>query len=404
MNLWYLIFLIAKAVVSFGGATSGCLQADEDLLTEKETGIGSSIPFIQDNRTISFKALINEQYEGEFIYDTGLTTYYNLLSDTFCEKELASSAAFSKSKMFGAGVARWVDVAKEKVGIRVGELKVEGYYGIQKLSESDRKRYDGVLNVHIFKDSIVEFDFNRKLVIFHHQFNSIGYQKIKIIQRGFVRMVDVKASLENGFGISGRFLLDTGYWGLLELYCSRRTIDSLSSIYKVSKIHGTSNFDKNIDCYRMECGKASIGSATLLNPTMVLSHTLLPQEAKGQLQGLVGLEFFKMLVNPIVDFKSNVIYFKGRPIVKNKNMYEMGMHLFITKGGVMVKHVVENSEAYRKGLRPNDEVQAVNNVGVDNLSERGLNDLLDSLYSIKVPVELEYFRGGKRMKSILFYR
>lgn len=44
--------------------------------------------------------------------------------------------------MFGAGVARWVDVVKEKVGIRVGELEVEGYYGIQKLSDSDRKRYE----------------------------------------------------------------------------------------------------------------------------------------------------------------------------------------------------------------------------------------------------------------------
>lgn len=48
----------------------------------------------------------------------------------------------------------------------------------------------------------------------------------------------------------------------------------------------------------------------------------------------------------------------------------MGVHLFVAKKGIVVKHVIENSEAYNRGLRPNDRVISVNGISVDNLSEQ----------------------------------
>ena len=400
MSYTFLFFLVAKAVLSFvGTSTEGTLVLPNSL-SEKKEGFDMAIPFTYDNKTISFRAVVNGRHEGEFIFDSGLTTYYNLFSDTFCREELALPVTSSKHKMFGIGVDHQVNVSKAKVSIKVGGYAAEGYYGMLKFSSADRARYDGLFNVHIFKDSIVEFNFDKKQIIFHHEFSGSGYQKIRIIQRGFVRMIAVKASLDNGFEVSGNFLLDTGYWGLIALYCNNRTIDSLRKVYRVNKILGVSNFGKEIDFYRMECNQASIGGAKLLNPTMVVSNTSLPQEAKGIVQGLVGVEFFKMF-SPVVDFKNNIMYLKIQPVVTQRNMHEMGVHLFVAKKGIVVKHVIENSEAYNRGLRPNDRVISVNGISVDNLSEQSLISMMDRLYKTRGPVELIYLRGNKRMKSVL---
>lgn len=401
MNLGYSIFLIVKIFELIGVADSDSMLTNRSLLFDKKVKVENFIPFIYDNKTISFKTLVNGRYEGEFIYDSGLTTYYNLFSDTFYKESFALSATSSKHKMFGTGVNHQVNVSNSKVSIKVGGYVTEGYYGMLKLSKSDRERYDGLLNVHIFKDSIVEFNFDKKRIIFHHEFNGSGYQKIKIIQHGFVRMIEIKASLDNGFDVSGNFLLDTGYWGMLAFYCNNRTIDSLKKIYMINKIHGVSNFTKEVDFYKMECRQILIGGVKLLNPTMVISNTSLPQEARGIVHGLVGVEFFKMF-SPVVDFKNNIMYLKIQPVVKERNMHEMGVHLFVAKKGILVKHVIENSESYNRGLRPNDKIISVNGIRLDNVSEQNLISMMDRLCKAKKSIELIYLRGNKRMKSVLF--
>ena len=71
-------------------------------------------------------------------------------------------------------------------------------------------------------------------------------------------------------------------------------------------------------------------------------------------------------------------------------------------GGILVKHVIENSESYNRGLRPNDKIISVNGIRLDNVSEQNLISMMDRLCKAKKSIELIYLRGNKRMKSVLF--
>jgi len=395
INLFILILLSHSCNYSDRkGGMCDTIGSNKAELPQQDTSISRTIPFVYDNSTISFNAILNDSISGEFIFDSGLTTSFSILAKIFSDLHRFSILSTKPERFYGVGNRQTLPVIERLIDTEIFGNKRKAQFGILNLGCGDEDRYAGVLNVHIFKDSIVEFDFKNKLIKFHKYFSDKSYNKINIIQRGNVKLIEVDVCISKTFKKKGLFILDTGYKGFLYYFANNNQFSELSANPKAKRILGVANFDKPIDAYSLKIPSVSIDGLEVLYPTINFGRVKLPNEAKDVVMGLVGNKFFDRF-NFVIDFKRNILYLKQLYETADSCKSSLGITFSTSKSFKRTRSIIENSDAHKAGLIPCDIVSKINNICVKDYSGLGLDSLLYEFEVVNKPIVMECIRKDR---------
>jgi hypothetical protein len=387
------VLLIAACTSSTEKTSNKNIHKDESLQSLKNSK--KVIPFIYNDNTISFNVKINDSIAGEFLFDSGLTTDYNLFSKPFSDLHGFSKMPVKYSTFQGIGNIHKLPVYTNVFDVHLAWANSKKHFGVKQLGPYD-ERYDGLFNIDLFRDSIVAFDYKNKQIQFHKAFNDTGYVAVNIIQRGTVRMLELAVNISKNKKIKGLFQIDTGYsGGFLFLYANGNLFNELMRSTKSKKILGVTNFDKPINVFSNEIESVSIDDLVVFNPTINFSKIELPNEAKGIFLGLIGNKFLDRF-HCVFDFKRNILYLKQIKVMADVPEYPLGITIYSSRSEKKkIKTILENSSSYNAGLLPGDEISKINGINIATYSKTGVDSLLTQLEKANKQIKVEGFRKDK---------
>lgn len=397
-NLFFLTFSLTSCINS---NEKNCLeknrsQNEKNFITNKCKIIYS---FNYENNTISFNTKINDSIIGNFIFDTGLTSSYSLFSKCFADKNGFSELRSKNKKIYGVGIIHNIPVIDTVIQTEVFDSKKLLQFGIMDLGLAD-ELYDGIFNVHIFKEKIIELDFSEKTLKFHDNFLNNGFTKIIVLKRGNVRLLELTINLSKTEKIKGLFMLDTGYSGCIYLYADDSLFENLILKKNSKKILGIKNFNTDISTYSLNIPSVNLDSLNIENPIINFGKVNLPTEAKGTVLGLVGNKFLDRF-NIVIDFKNNILYLKQINSNYEGAKSSFGVTFSKTQNFAIIRSIIENSLAHQKGLLPNDLVTEIDGKNVKRLTEAQIDSILYDLEKKNQPFKLNLIRKKSHMSILI---
>lgn len=375
------------------------LNSGNNKIEKEVSSVNKVLPFHYENRTISFDTRLNDSITDEFIFDSGLTTDYCLFSKYFSELHGFTNLSIKNQKLHGVGNIHQISVIDSFFNIDVVGISKKEKFGIANLGY-DEVRYAGILNVHLFKDSIVEFDFKNKLIKYHKYFSDNSYLKVNIIQRGNVRMIELEVSLNKTLKTKGLFIIDTGFKGFLYFFANKDQVKELISCSNSKKVLGAKNMDLKLCNYLISIPFVKIDSLRINYPIINYSNVELPKEVNNIVIGLVGNKFLECF-NTVIDFKQNVMYLKQLHQINSMRESKLGITFYHYKTFKKVESIIEHSPAHKAGLQPNDIVNEVNGLCIKDYSEFKVDSLFQILEILKKPIILNCIQNGKSTSLVI---
>ena len=368
-----------------------------------------SLEFKLSNNNIIIPISINSSDTLWFMLDSGLGT---TLITELTEKDSININYASKVQLHGLGEGEPLEaLTSYQNSISVGEISSDNerlnvlLTDIFNLSKKAGTQIHGILGYTAFKNTIVEIDYIRNMVIFHNPQNYI-YPKRKsrvILPLEIINekpYINTWITLNNGEKIKVRLLIDTGSSLSLWLQKSResgitipeKTIDNLLGQGLNGDIYGKIGRIKSI-----EFGKYIIDQPTAAFPdTSSINQELITDHRNGSLGGDI-LRRFRI----IIDYPNKKItFFKNKHFKKPFTYNNSGVEIETPFPGIryyVISHIMENSPGKEAGLEVGDQLIRINNIPVGKLSLRSVHRILNS--TKRKYIKLEINRNGEN-KSI----
>jgi hypothetical protein len=292
-----------------------------------------TIPFtLGANNAIHIKGTINGSDSLDLIFDTGASV--EVLSDGGAGKGVKLQP---NNRMEVAGLS-WQKVPVTYIDYN-GSL-----------------RADGVIGYNAFEDKLVEIDYDKGIMVIHHQSFAPGngYRATPIVWREANSFIEAEVVL-NGKRCKGLFLFDTGSkWAI----SANHAFASNNNLYEGMKKLGTRRA-KGVN-------GVSIKSHSFLLPTFMIAgiplHDIpldLELEAKeGSLAfNILGNDVLKRF-NVIVDYQKSIIYLKPNSLVNTPYNQSVLEPMIIAIGAVVLAVLIGGYFLYRKRTRRNRKLAA----------------------------------------------
>jgi hypothetical protein len=366
------------------------------------------IPFEEYNNLVVIPVFINNLVKLKFIVDTGVDTPI-LTEETFARilglhynRAITISGPGIRDSIH-AWVANGVRLALPGgiVGQNMNMLVLHEDY--LKLSEKMGDEVYGIIGYDIFKQFVVEFDYDNKLLVLHRpdKFKpKKGYQTLHIdivntkpYLRSFIRQ-DTRAD-------SIRLMIDTGASHALLLDMEQT---SFSYPVKIIEARLGTGLGGEIPGYLGRLDFLSLKSLNfwdiLISMPFQESYSLLIK--RGSRNGTIGGEILSR-VNPIFDYHNEVMYLRKGKRYESNFEYDMcGMTLVATGrllDNLMVEYVRPESPAERAGIQIGDTIISVNGMNLKNSNLNSIYGLLRKKEKRKIAIKLT--RNGHNMKKFL---
>jgi len=267
--------------------------------------IQDTIPFeITDGNNILFKTVLNRADTLNLYFDTGGTEIVlkhetiknktNLLQDNNANYQEENYEPLENLNSLQIGRMSWDSLTIYPVSI--GPEEADGHFGW-----------------NLFKDKVVELDYDKNLMIIHPTLNTVpqGYVKREIEHINTLICINAKIKVNNNF-YENRFLFDTGFQRAILLDKDLRKKNKFPEdlpVIKESKLKnsvGTEFINRvvNIDefCFGNICtNNIPVQLISTPNPARFETHIL-------------GNELL-MRYNTIFDFPNNAIYLKPNSLI-----------------------------------------------------------------------------------------
>jgi predicted aspartyl protease len=264
------------------------------------------IPFVMDGGRMIVKASVNGSKELDLIFDTGADT--TLIHSSSAVKGVKVDVDGEQSHTGFGGTAtscvafeNTIEVASVKGGIRWEHEPVLW-------SAGESFGVDGLIGSHVFEDKVVEFDFDRSVLVIHDSLPEKASGFASTAMRGAGRTFAIEMTLAGGEKRGeGWAFFDTGF--VPSLMVSRGLDEKLGLRGELRKI-GKSRSSGT--------GKATVESDVLVLPELVIGGTVLTDvpvhvETAGSEQGanhseaVVGLDVIKRF-NMLLDYPKDRLY------------------------------------------------------------------------------------------------
>ncbi|WP_330442385.1 PDZ domain-containing protein [Flavobacterium sp. C4GT6] len=235
------------------------------------------------------------------------------------------------------------------------------------------KKVDGITGIQTFAQKPYLIDYISQKIIFIDSVK--GYKSINAHFEDNRIYLPLSITLKNGKMIQGKFLLDTG---------STRTFFN-SHVYNTDGIYNSNNKKKvftkggvggNSNGYFLPVSAVELGEFKLKNLITTVSTDTLGMLANSHYMGIIGndvLDDFHI----IFDHQKEKVWVKpNKNFNKNERKLYRGVSFYDAGKKWYVAGIVEDTEAYRKGIRMDDEILEVNNIPVENID---LDHFVDKL-------------------------
>ena len=227
------------------------------------------------------------------------------------------------------------------------------------------KQVDGIFGLETFSDTLYMIDYVSQKITFT---NSVeGYEAINSHFEAGRIYIDLSLTLNNGNSIYGRFLVDTGSNQTIfnnHVYMTEGIYNSAhkKKFYSKGGIGGDSNG------YFLPVSSIDIGKFKIENFITTISTDTLGMLANSNYMGIIGNDLLDDF-NIIFDHRKEKIWVKPNKNF-NKNIKKLfkGISFLDTGEKWYVAGVVEDSDAFRNGIRMNDEIVQINNVPVEKIN------------------------------------
>ncbi|MBL9119036.1 MAG: aspartyl protease family protein [Phycisphaerae bacterium] len=266
------------------------------------------IPFVLERGRIMVKARVNGSEPIDLLFDTGANA--TLLAPSAMERGVKAEAT-GVGQNTGLGGAVELATSSNNT-IEVAGLRWE--HELLLLHDQASTAGDGVLGLHMFEGKVVEFDYDRSVLILHDSMPTSldGFTKVDLGRAGPLPTIPV--TFHTGTAtVVGSVIIDTGATAAL---FARRDFAEPLGLYGAMEKIGTGR--------QTGMGRGSMESDLVLLPTMTIGATDLKDvpiyletadhettPGEGAVLGMDVLSRFTMLL----DMSSNVAYIKPNAAV-----------------------------------------------------------------------------------------
>lgn len=349
-----------------------------------------------NEKTIKFKydghlkiKLKTENYDkGNFYFDTG--SAWLVFVDHYYEKQKMSFENTSNSEMGGVG-------NKTSKAIRISdtinfEIDNHHFYSefniVTYFTQKITKNMDGIVGFHNFRGKSFKVDYVNQKITINPKIED-DYQEVFIEFDGYRMFLPLEIFFSNGHKVQGNFIIDTG--------SKSTTLTSQFINNKELKKAKTVNYESSGGI-----GGESEGSMFFVPQIKIDKYNLsnrLIDIAKDTLGALsIDENYIGIIGNDILD-DFDIIYHptEHKIWIKPNKMFEnvtedlfKGFNLVDTGNrdkGWFIKEIYEESDAFKQGLRYNDEIVEINNKSVHKLNRENFIAKLKPNQKLKLKVK-----------------
>lgn len=345
------------------------------------------IKFKKTDGFISFNLKPENYDKGLFYFDTGSAWF--IIDDTYYKNQKMSFNNVFESKTGGSGngftkSTRILDTINFSI-------ENQDFYSEFNMTNDLKRLYgekiDGIVGFHNFRKLPFKVDYVNQKITFNPK--TEGYQEIAINFDGYQMFLPMKIYFSNNDTITGNFLIDTGASDITltsEFINNKGVVNTNKATYKNSG--GTGGLSEG---YTFFVPNIKIDKFSLSNRLIDIAIDTLGALSKDENYiGIIGN-------NALNDF--DIIYHPSEYkiwVKPNKKFNESTDDLFygfsmiqsddISKSW-LVGAIYEESDAFKQGLRYNDEIVAINDKSVHKLNRENFIAKLKPNQKLKLKVK-----------------
>ncbi|MBW1294371.1 aspartyl protease family protein [Aquimarina litoralis] len=333
----------------------------------------TTIPFEEDG-LVFIKVQVNEHDEYlDFVFDTGAST--GVLDSTVAES-LNIKSNYSQNAQ-GANGSQTYHIATNQ-SIKVGGVKLSNanlvLVDLQKLSQRSGRKIQGIIGYDVLKKYQTSFNFQEKTITLYENDNPISgldaYTKIPMkFDRTPIPQMELTFTLRDGSTQKGNFLFDSGANMSLLFntpYALKHDLKNRTGKTIKGKARG---LNKSTTYTKGTVEKISLYDFEFTDIPIDISEGKEGVSASSRYTGILGAKIINRF-DMVLDYKNELFYLK--PNTKFTEPFEFptsGIGLEKVEDKILVSYVVEESEAYQKGIREGDEL-----IKIDGYDGKELNE------------------------------
>lgn len=362
------------------------------------------IKFKNTGRHIGINMKLENYKKAFFYFDTG--SAWLMIDSTYLKSQKINFRNTIEYKIEGVGnsVKKNIKVL-DTINFNISKNKFYSEYSmITDLRGIVGKNIDGIVGFHNFRGIPFKIDYVAKKITFNPKIED-DYHEVHIGFDGFLMFIPMEIELSNKTIIRGNFIIDTGSSSTAltsEFTDNKGVTNNLKSTYiNNGGIGGLSQG------YSLFVSNINIDEFNLNNKLIdVVTDTLGALSKNENYIGLIGndiLDNFDIIYHPShskIWVKPNKNFNKPtEDLYKGFVLIETNEH----NKGWIVGSIYEESDAYKNGLRHNDEIVEINNKSVQKLNSEKFMTKLKPNQKLKLKVKRanEYFEINTHLNVFL---
>ncbi|WP_298418608.1 aspartyl protease family protein [uncultured Kordia sp.] len=331
----------------------------------------ATVPFENDN-LMFIKVKVNAHTEPlNFVFDTGAST---IVLDETVAKELGVNSDYQQPAEGAAGSEVYNVALSQKLHIQ--DVTLENVHmvlvDLERLSKRGNQKIDGIVGADIMQQFITRLNFDESVIELYKSIDDIeNVATYKVLPASLdfanIPQVELEFTLANNQKFSGNFLFDSGAnmtFLLNTPFVNKQKIESIigktienkaesltaSSTFKIGKV-------SNVKLADFEFGEMPID----------LSKSEAGVMASNAYTGILGVKIINRF-NTILDYKAKKIYFKPNKTYANEFEFPLsGISIEKEAEKIQISNVIEDSEAFTKGVRKGDELVSIDGEKISDI-------------------------------------
>lgn len=310
---------------------------------------------------------VEDKVNGNFIFDTG---WSGACLDSMFSKKNKLVKNISNTNILMNGIGNETRIAQFITDTINYKFKDNSYachsvntliFNLKKIAG---REIDGIFGIETFAQRPYMIDYTFQKIIFTDSVKGFEEIKAKFEDNKIFLSLDIK--LKNNNAIKGDFLLDTG---------SDQTIlnnhlfqtDGIYNVENKKKFFSKGGIGGESNGYFLPVASVYVGKFKLKNFITTISKDTLGMLASPNYMGIIGNDILddfhiifdhqkeKMWIKPNKNFNKNI-----RKLFKSVSIQDTGEKW-------VVAGIVEDSDAFRQGIRMNDQILEISNISVEQI-------------------------------------
>lgn len=317
------------------------------------------------NGHLNLDIVVEKKFLANFLFDTGWTG--TALDSSFCE-QIGHGHITTDIREGGIGNSnKAIKLVTDSIHYNFNNTDYDYQDNFARMYDFKNllgKEIDGIFGIATFSQRPYMIDYVSQKIIFVDSLN--GFEAIKAyFERGRIYL-EMTVIFNNGEKSQGKFLLDTGSNQSI-LNNHMFMTDGIYNDYNKKKFYSKGGIGGDSNGYFLSVREVNLEQFRLKNVIMTISTDTLGMLANRNYMGIIGNDLLDDF-NIIFDHKKEKIWVKpNKNFNKNAKMLFRGISFIETGSQFLIAGIVEDTDAFRKGIRMNDEIVQINNIPVEKI-------------------------------------